>query len=181
MYPALFLDRDGVIIENRPDYVRAWTDVSIYPHALSSLRRINSSPYQIFIITNQSVVGRGIISQSTAEDINRQLVNEIKSAGGRIDRVYMCPHAPEDKCPCRKPQPGMISKAAVENSLDLGKSILIGDAVTDILAGQSAGVGINALVKTGRGASQIELPQTSQIPPFNIYKDLAEALLNLIP
>jgi D-glycero-D-manno-heptose 1,7-bisphosphate phosphatase len=181
MKPALFLDRDGVIIENRPDYVCAWSDVSIYSQAISSLKRINTSQYKIFIITNQSVVGRGIISQSTAEDINWQLVNEIETAGGRIDGVYMCPHAPEDKCPCRKPQPGMITKAAAENSVDLGKSILIGDALSDIIAGQSAGVGINALVKTGRGASQIELPQASQIPTFNIYDSLAEAILDLIP
>ena len=181
MKPALFLDRDGVIIENRAEYVRAWSDVSIYPQTHSSLQRISASQYKIFIITNQSVVGRGMISQSTAEDINWQLVNEIEAAGGRIDGVYMCPHAPEDRCPCRKPQPGLLVKAAAENSVDLGKSILIGDAISDIIAGQSAGTGINSLVKTGRGASQIELPQASQIPPFNVYNDLAEALLDLIP
>jgi D-glycero-D-manno-heptose 1,7-bisphosphate phosphatase len=178
---ALFLDRDGVIIENRTDYVRTWSDVSIYSQALSSLRRIKSSPFKVFIITNQSAVGRGIISHSTAEEINRQLVYEIESAGGRVDGVYMCPHAPDEECPCRKPQPGMILRAAVEYALDLESSILIGDALSDIIAGQSSGVGKNCLVKTGRGASQIALPQARQIPIFNVYNDLAEALLDLIP
>lgn len=181
MIPALFLDRDGVIIENRPDYVRAWSDVSIYPQALASLRRIYSTEYKIFIVTNQSVIGRGIISQSAAEKINWQLVNEIESAGGRVDGVYMCPHTPEDNCLCRKPQSGMILKAVAENSLDLGNSILVGDAISDIIAGQTAGVGKNILVKTGRGASQLELPLANQIPSFLTYNSLTEALQDLIP
>jgi D-glycero-D-manno-heptose 1,7-bisphosphate phosphatase len=180
MKPALFLDRDGVIIDSRPDYVRTWSDVSIFPQALSSLQKIKTSEYKIFIITNQSAVGRGIISQSTAEEINWQLVNEIESAGGRIDGVYMCPHTPEDNCPCRKPHPGMILQAAAENSLDLGLSILIGDAISDIIAGQTARVEKNVLVKTGRGAAQIELPSASQIPPFLVYDSLTEALSDLI-
>ena len=181
MKPALFLDRDGVIIANRQDYVRTWSDVSIYPQALSSLQKINSSEYKIFIITNQSAVGRGIITHSSAEEINWQLVNEIESAGGRIDGVYLCPHTSEDNCPCRKPRPGMILQAAAEFSLDLEHSILIGDAISDIIAGQTAGVGKNVLVKTGLGAAQIELPLASQVPPFLIYDSLAEALLDLIP
>jgi D-glycero-D-manno-heptose 1,7-bisphosphate phosphatase len=181
MDPALFLDRDGVIIDNRPDYVRTWSDVSFYPEALSALQKINFSKYKIIIITNQSAVSRGIISHSSAEEINWQLVNEIESAGGRIDGVYLCPHTPEDNCPCRKPRPGMILQAAAEFSLDLKNSILIGDAISDIIAGQTAGVDNNVLVKTGRGAAQIELPQASQIPPFLIYDSLAEALSELIP
>lgn len=181
MNQALFLDRDGVIIANRSDYVRTWSDVSIYPQSLSSLQRIHSSQYKIFIITNQSVVGRGIISHAEAEKINLQLINEIESSGGRIDGVYMCPHTPEDNCPCRKPRPGMILQAAAEFSVDLGHSILIGDAISDIIAGQTAGVGKNVLVKTGRGAAQIELPIASQIPPFLLHDSLVEALSDLVP
>jgi len=102
MYPALFLDRDGVIIENRPNYVRTWSDVSIYPQALKALQKIEASEYKVFILTNQSAVGRGIISHSTADEINKRLVKEIESAGGKIDRVIMCPHTPDENCPCRK-------------------------------------------------------------------------------
>jgi len=180
MYPAIFLDRDGVIIENRSNYIRTWDDVIFFPQAIASLRRINSTEYKIYIITNQSAVGRGIISQSAAEGINLQLVREIESAGGRVDGVYMCPHSPEENCLCRKPQPGMILNAAAENSLDLERSILIGDAISDIIAGQSAGVGVNVLVKTGRGATQIELPMAKRIPAFEVYDSLAEALSDLI-
>jgi D-glycero-D-manno-heptose 1,7-bisphosphate phosphatase len=180
MNPALFLDRDGVIIENRSNYVRTWSDVSFYAQVLSSLKKIESSKYKIFIITNQSAIGRGIISQKTAESINNQLVNEIQSAGGRIDGVFMCPHTPDDNCYCRKPQPGMILDAADAFSLDLIHSILIGDALSDIIAGQTAGVGVNVLVNTGRGAAQSALPLASQIPPFLIYNSLADALSELV-
>jgi D-glycero-D-manno-heptose 1,7-bisphosphate phosphatase len=180
MDSALFLDRDGVIIENRSNYVRNWSDVAFYPRVLTSLKKIESSKYKIFIITNQSAVGRGIISQETAVGINNQLVNEIESAGGRIDGVYLCPHTPDDTCSCRKPQPGMILEAADAFSLDLSRSILIGDALSDIIAGQTAGVGINVLVNTGRGGAQSALPLASQIPPFLVYDSLVEALSDLI-
>lgn len=180
MFPAIFLDRDGVIIENRSNYIRTWDDVVFYPESLTSLKRIKSTEHKIFIVTNQSAIGQGIISRSAAETINWQLVHEIESAGGRIDGVYMCPHSPEENCPCRKPQPGMILEAAAENSLDLGRSIFIGDAISDIIAGQTAGVGVNVLVKTGRGASQFELPMAKQIPVFDVYNSLAEALSELI-
>ncbi|MBE9475254.1 MAG: HAD family hydrolase [Chloroflexi bacterium] len=181
MNPALFLDRDGVIIENRSNYVRTWSDVSIYPQAVRALEKIEASEYKIFILTNQSVVGRGIISHSTADKINKRLVEEIESAGGRVDGVFMCPHTPDENCPCRKPKPGMILEAAASSQLDLSKSILIGDALSDIIAGQTAGIGQNVLVYTGRGLAQSKLPSASQIPPFLVFEDLLAALSDLIP
>ena len=181
MQPALFLDRDGVIIENRQDYVRSWSDVAIYTQALKALVKIKSSLHKIFIITNQSVVGRGLISQATAREINDRLVNEIRSSGGRIDGVFMCPHAPDENCSCRKPEPGLILDAASEHSIELKKSILVGDALSDIIAGQSAGVDQNILVSTGRGLAQSTLPIASQIPEFLIYETLFDALEDLLP
>ena len=181
MNPALFLDRDGVIIENRSNYVRTWSDVSIYPQAVRALEKIEASEYKIFILTNQSVVGRGIISHSTADKINKRLVKEIESAGGRVDGVFMCPHTPHENCPCRKPQPGMILEAAASSQLDLSNSIMIGDALSDIIAGQTAGIGQNVLVYTGRGLAQSKLPLANQIPPFLVYENLLAALSDLIP
>lgn len=181
MQPALFLDRDGVIIENRQDYVRSWTDVTIYPQALGALAKIKSSQHKIFIITNQSVVGRGLISQDAAREINERLVKEIQFSGGRIDGVFMCPHAPQDNCNCRKPQPGLLLDAASMHSIDLQNSILIGDALSDILAGQQAGIPRNVLVLTGRGLDQSTLPLASQIPEFLTYENLFDALEDLFP
>ncbi len=180
MNPALFLDRDGVIIENRPNYVRTWSDVSIYPQAVRALKKIEASEYKIFMLTNQSAVGRGIISHSTAAKINKRLVIEIESAGGRVDGVFMCPHTPHENCPCRKPQPGMILEAAASSELDLSNSIMIGDALSDIIAGQTAGVGQNVLVYTGRGLAQSNLPLANKISPFLVYENLLDALSDLI-
>jgi D-glycero-D-manno-heptose 1,7-bisphosphate phosphatase len=181
MYPALFLDRDGVIIENCPHYVRSWKDVLVYEHSLPALAKISTSPYKIVIVTNQSAVGRGIISFTTAQQINHRLVLLIEETGGRIDGVFMCPHAPEEDCECRKPKPGLLHQAAQALSIDLHSSIMIGDAVSDILAGQAAGVGTRILVKSGRGAAQYRLTDSMELEPFLVYETLADALGDLLP
>jgi D-glycero-D-manno-heptose 1,7-bisphosphate phosphatase len=180
MQPALFLDRDGVIIENRSDYVRNWSQVKILPQAVSALVDASASPFRIVLITNQSGIGRGLIPLETAVEINKRLVEIIERAGGRIDRVYMCPHKPSDQCNCRKPQPGMILQAAKDLALDLENSILIGDALTDIQAGRKAGIGQVALVRTGRGAEQEKSKLIANMQPFPIYNNLSSALQDLI-
>jgi D-glycero-D-manno-heptose 1,7-bisphosphate phosphatase len=184
MFPAIILDRDGVIIENRPDYVRSWEDVHIYPQALKALANIKDSPYKIVIVTNQSVVGRGFITLETANDINDRLVTEINKNGGRIDGVYMCPHAPQENCTCRKPQPGLLLNAARELSLDLKRSVMIGDALSDLHAGQLAEVDRTILVLTGRGAEQVDLFTAAKLRPFQTFHTLSDALdaiINLPP
>ena len=180
MYPALFLDRDGVIVENRPNYIRSWADVLIFPQALEALEKVRIAPYKIVIVTNQSAIGRGLITLSEAEAINQRLVAEIEAAGGRIDAVFMCPHAPEENCTCRKPLPGLLYQAAELISIDLKNSILIGDALSDIMAGQTAGIQKNVLVRTGCGAVQANLANTVSVEPFLVYDTLAQALAELI-
>jgi len=179
MYPAIFLDRDGVIIENRPNYVRSWEDVHIYPQSLTALASIHNSSFKIIVVTNQSAVGRGLISLKTANVINERLITEIEQHGGRIDRVFMCPHTPDEGCNCRKPQPGLILRAEKELSLDLTRSIMIGDALSDIQAGQSAGITRTMLVRTGRGVEQVNLRKSLDLKPFQIFDTLSDALDSL--
>lgn len=176
MYPAVFLDRDGVIIKNRPTYVRTWDDVEILPDVLPALTRMTTRPYKIIIITNQSAVARGLISLRAAEKINQRLTDAIKKAGGRIDGIFMCPHKPDDNCECRKPRPGLIFQAADTLALDLKRSILIGDALTDLQAGLNAGVGKIALVLTGRGLQQAQSLEVQQMKPFPVFDNLTQAL-----
>ncbi len=175
--PAVFLDRDGVIIENRSDYVRSWDDVAFYEQALEALRLMRALPCAIVIVTNQSAVGRGIISLAQAEAINRQVVEHIRSQGGRVDAAYLCPHAPGTGSPCRKPQPGMLLQAARDLNLDLSRSWMVGDALTDVQAGQAAGVAQSVLVRTGRGATQLSLPEAARLGAFRVVDDL----LALVP
>lgn len=154
MHPAIFLDRDGVIIENRDEHVLSWEEVVFIPGALEALTKLVASDYAIVIVTNQAAVGRGLISRADAHVINNRIQAEIIRAGGRLDRVYMCPHHPDEDCECRKPKPGMLLQAARELDLDLAQSWMIGDALTDLQAGQAAGVSNSLLVLTGRGAGQ---------------------------
>lgn len=180
MIPALLLDRDGVIIENRPNYVRSWADVEIYPQALKALAMIYHSPYKIVIVTNQSAVGRGMVSFAEVHHINNLLIQEITRAGGRIDGIYICPHTPQDNCTCRKPKPGLLRQAAHDLSLDLLHSIMIGDALSDLQAGDSAGIPRLALVATGRGKSQIPLLKYSTLQNYEIFDTLTDAVQTLI-
>ncbi len=177
--PALFLDRDGVIIENREQYVRCWEDVAFYPQGLRALARLRHWLGKIVIVTNQSVVGRGLITLRQAHSINERITAEIVAAGGRIDAVFMCPHAPDEQCDCRKPQPGLLLQAARALNIDLGQSLLIGDALTDVAAGRAAGAGRVALVRTGRGEQQLQLPAARQMSAFPVYETLEAALREL--
>ena len=177
MFPAIFLDRDGVLIENRSDYVRDWSQVKIFPDAIHDLSHSKLIELKIVIVTNQSAVGRGIISLETAEEINERLVHLIRDRGSRIDGVYLCPHGPHDGCDCRKPKPGLLLRAAKDLSLDLKRPWMVGDAWSDVQAGQSAGVQGTVILKTGRGTDQLSLPRPVHVSgEFLICDDLTQAL-----
>jgi D-glycero-D-manno-heptose 1,7-bisphosphate phosphatase len=178
--PAIFLDRDGVIIENRDDYCLTWEQVAFLPGVLQALARARVAPHAFVIITNQSAIGRGLLERHTADEINARLVHAIQASGGRVDGVFLCPHAPEAGCDCRKPQPGLLLQAARELSLDLGRSVLIGDALSDLDAGHAAGVGEAILVRTGRGIQQLALVGAERTQGFTVCADLSEALDSIL-
>lgn len=180
MFSAIFLDRDGVLIENRANYIRDWSDVEIYPEAINALSHSAIKKHKIVIVTNQSAVGRGIISLKTANEINSRLVNLIQHHGGQVDGVYMCPHKPDDDCLCRKPRPGLLLQAAKELSLDLQRSWMIGDAWSDVQAGQSAGVYQAILLRTGRGEKQLLQPRPDTITNHLIFDNLPQAIEAII-
>jgi D-glycero-D-manno-heptose 1,7-bisphosphate phosphatase len=176
MYPAIFLDRDGVLIENRSDYVRDWSQVKIIPEAIHALSLAQIKKYKVVIVTNQSVIGRGLILLKTAQEINQRLINLIREHGGQIDGVYMCPHKPEDGCSCRKPQPGLLLQAAKDLSLDLQRSWMIGDAWSDVQVGQNAGVRHSILLRTGRGPEQLSERCPEELTGYLIFDNLPLAL-----
>jgi D-glycero-D-manno-heptose 1,7-bisphosphate phosphatase len=172
MDPAIFLDRDGVLIENRSDYVRDWSQVTIIPEAIHALSLIPGKTHKIIIVTNQSAVGRGLVLLEKAHEINRRLVHLIRHHGGDVDGVYMCPHKPDDDCSCRKPRPGLLLQAAKELSLDLKRSWMIGDAWSDMQAGQRADVGNKILLRTGRGLEQLLQPRPDEVTGCLIFDSL---------
>jgi len=176
---AVFLDRDGVIIQNRSEYVRSWEEVRFLPGSLDAMRELASFPYHIVIVTNQSAVGRGLLDLQTAHSINARIVAKIKEHSGRVDSVEMCPHKPEDHCECRKPKPGMLLRAQKALNLDLHTSILIGDSSTDLYAGAAAGVRNLVLVRTGLGETHESLLPETNSPRYQVYDNLAQVVTSL--
>jgi D-glycero-D-manno-heptose 1,7-bisphosphate phosphatase len=160
------------LIENRADYVREWSHVTLLSGTVEALRGFHAEGLKIIVVTNQSAVGRGLISFETAQEINDRLIRTIIENGGWVDAVYMCPHQPQDRCTCRKPQPGLLLQAARELSLDLAASWMVGDAWSDLLAGQTAGLQGTIMVRTGRGANQLLEAQPVDVTSFIVCDDL---------
>lgn len=151
---AIFIDRDGVICRNRKDHVKSWEEFVFLPGVLDALAWLNRSDLLIIVITNQAVINRGIIPVEVVEDIHSRMLHAVQAAGGRIDRIFYCPHRPDEGCACRKPQPGLLFQAAREMGIDLSQSYLIGDAYSDMVAGRLAGCH-RYLVLTGRGRQEL--------------------------
>lgn len=137
---ALFLDRDGVINEDL-GYVSKIDDFRFCDGLFAALREFARAGYLLVVVTNQSGIGRGYYSEADFLKLSQYMLDELKKQEIKIEKIYHCPHAPEQNCPCRKPAPGMILRAASELCLDLKSSILIGDKQSDIQAAKQAGVG----------------------------------------
>lgn len=149
--PAIFLDRDGVINRNRPDYVKSWAEFEFLPGVLEALRRLAATPYSIAIASNQPAIGRGLVTRETVDEIHRRMMEAIREAGGRLDAIYYCPHCADDGCDCRKPRPGLLLRAAEELNVDLAASWFIGDSLRDVEAALAAGAQ-PILVRTADGS-----------------------------
>jgi D-glycero-D-manno-heptose 1,7-bisphosphate phosphatase len=173
--PAIFLDRDGVINCNRPDYVKSWSEFEFLPGAIEALQRLSQLGWPVVVVTNQSAVGRGLVDRRTVEEIHTQMMAAICSAGGRIDDVLYCPHGPDDRCACRKPRPGLLLLASVRLGLDLSQSFMIGDADSDVSAAQAVGCR-PVLVKTGRGVGHMGLLRQSNAIGYYLADDLTDAV-----
>lgn len=180
MRPAIFLDRDGVINENRPDYVKSWEEFHFLPGVLEALRRLSAGSRPVVVVTNQSVVGRGVISPRMLALIHDRMLWEVADAGGRIDALYICPHHPHDGCDCRKPAPGLLRRAAVELGLDLAASVFIGDSFSDVAAARAAGVQ-PIFVRSGQDGIRLREPAAQTLlDGCPVVDDLAAAVTRLL-
>ena len=153
MTGCVFLDRDGTINEAAPvgQYVLTREAFRFLPGVLDALAFLaKNSGRKIAIVTNQSSIGRGLATRAQVNDLHGWMVGQIERVGGRVDGVYLCPHAPQDNCACRKPQPWLLVDAARELGVDLGDSALVGDTEFDLRAGWAAGVPDAYLVTTGQ-------------------------------
>ncbi len=175
---ALFLDRDGTINLD-PGYISQPAAVQLLPGAASAVRRAKDAGYLIAVISNQSGVGRGLIQADILPKINAR-VNELlqAEAGASVDYFACCTHHPDELCRCRKPLPRLIYEAQAALNIDLGKSAMVGDRLTDIATGKAAPVGATVLVRTGDGCEQeklLEQKPADEAPDF-IAEDISGAV-----
>lgn len=174
MYDAVLLDRDGVINRERPDYVKAWHELEFLPGALPALARLASLDRPILVMTNQSAIGRGLVSADAVRDIHERVRLAVESHGGKIDAFYVCPHRPDEGCSCRKPKPGLLLQAATDFKLDLRQCVFVGDSITDREAAMAVGCR-SVLVATGRQGADL-LDASSQNSELTVLPDLAAAV-----
>jgi D-glycero-D-manno-heptose 1,7-bisphosphate phosphatase len=137
---CVLVDRDGVINRRIVNgYVTRWKDFAFLPGVLSALRLLKENGYKALVVSNQSCVGRGLLSWQELQAITRRMRLEVALAGGAIDKVYYCPHAPGDNCGCRKPQPGLLLKAMEEHQTWPAQIYMVGDSASDMEAAGRAG------------------------------------------
>jgi histidinol-phosphate phosphatase family protein len=137
--PAVFLDRDGVINRRRPDHVKAWEEFEFLPGVLAALATLRSMNTPVVVVTNQGAVGRGLLSAEALGRIHTRMLQAIRAAGGHVEAIYACLHAPAEACRCRKPAPTLLQRASLELGIALPASIMVGDSRSDVEAARAAG------------------------------------------
>ncbi|MHB9037661.1 MAG: D-glycero-alpha-D-manno-heptose-1,7-bisphosphate 7-phosphatase [Armatimonadota bacterium] len=170
---AVFLDRDGVINVDRDDYVKNVAELKVFDFAPEAIRRLNEAGFEVFVISNQQGVAKGLIREDDLMGIQAEITRQVESAKGHIGSFYYCRHMASDKCGCRKPETGMLRAAAREHGINLAKSFMIGDSERDIVAGNSAGCR-TVLVLTGK-LSREDAEMLSCKPDF-VAENLSEAV-----
>lgn len=177
---TVFLDRDGVINRDSPNYIKSWDEFRFLPGSLEALNLLTQHGFEVIVITNQSVINRGMLAMEVLEDMHGRLRRTVERTGGGIQDIFFCPHRPEENCPCRKPNPGLIQRARERYQLDLKQCIMVGDSAKDIETGIRAGCGATVLVKTGNGSAAQKELAVKQLQPTVLATDLLDAARKII-
>jgi D-glycero-D-manno-heptose 1,7-bisphosphate phosphatase len=167
----VLLDRDGTINEE-VGHLGDPDDVALIPGAPAALRDLRSAGLGLVVLTNQANVGRGLLTSERLEEIDARLVGLLLEEGVQIDGLYVCPHAPEDRCECRKPRAGLALRAAAEHGFRLADAFVVGDHAADIGLGRAVGA-TTILVRTGHGEE--ELARGAGVQADHVVADLSEA------
>lgn len=173
--PAVFLDRDGTLIEE-VNYLSRVEDLRLFPFTANAVKLLKDNGFLVIIVTNQSGIGRGIYDEASMHAIHEKIQSEVS---GAIDAFYFCPHLPCDGCNCRKPNIGMIESAVVDFDIDLEKSWMVGDKKIDVETGKIADIK-NALVLTGYGAEHKKLLEHMPEIIAENLEDAVRSILDLI-
>jgi D-glycero-D-manno-heptose 1,7-bisphosphate phosphatase len=177
----VFLDRDGTIVEE-VEFLRTPDELRLIPGAALAVRSLNALGILTCVISNQAGVARGFLEERDLARIHTRLEDELRKDGARVDRIYYCPHHPIEgrapyvvDCECRKPKPGMLKQAARDFGVALDRSFVVGDRVTDVLAGKAVGA-TTALVLTGYGRTTVEECRRDGITPDFVSDSIVGAV-----
>lgn len=172
----IFLDRDGVINQDSDSYIKSVGEWKPIQGSIDAIALLTQHGYKIVVITNQSGLYRGFFDLAELKKIHEKMQGLVEEKGGKIDAIYFCPHGPDEGCSCRKPKPGLFKKFSRDRDIKLENIPFIGDTLSDIQAGEAAGVR-PILVKTGKGKKTL-----ADHPDLNVqvFENLYEAAKNII-
>jgi len=176
LHKVVYLDRDGVINRDSPAYIKSWDEFEFLPGSLEALKQLNQNGFTTIIITNQSAIGRQMITRETLEGMHRRMSAAIQSHGGRIEDIFYCPHRPDEGCDCRKPKTGLIDQARRKYSIIQSGAMMVGDSSKDIECARNAGCRAAILVKTGNGRQAENQLRDRKIPIDYLAEDLLDAV-----
>ncbi|MCC6295894.1 MAG: D-glycero-beta-D-manno-heptose 1,7-bisphosphate 7-phosphatase [Pseudomonadales bacterium] len=168
----VILDRDGVINRDAPDYVKSLAEWQPLPGSIAAIARLSRAGYRVAIATNQSGGGRGLIRSEDLHAMHAELCRQVVRAGGVVDGIFYCPHAPEADCRCRKPRTGLLDAIARRFAIDLRGQPAVGDSLRDLEAARAAGC-LPVLVRTGNGRATEMRLAAAALRDLPVYDDLA--------
>jgi D-glycero-D-manno-heptose 1,7-bisphosphate phosphatase len=176
---AVFLDRDGTICEEM-GYVNHVERLRVFPYAAEAIRQLNRAQIPVIVITNQSGIARGIFTESVMQQVHKKMISELAAGGAWVDEIYFCPHKTEDACECRKPNPGMLERAAREHGLDLAASWVVSDRYADLEMAHVVGAQ-SILVMTGYGRGEYEWHRGNwPRQPDTVVENLTDAVRGIL-
>jgi D-glycero-D-manno-heptose 1,7-bisphosphate phosphatase len=176
---AVFLDRDGTICEEM-GYVNHVDRLQVFPYAAQAIRQLNQREIPVIVVTNQSGIARNIFPESLVQQVHKKMISVLAAGGAWIDGIYFCPHKKDDACDCRKPNPGLLERAARDHAINLAASWTVGDRYADVEMAHATG-GHGILVMTGYGRGEYELHhETWPRQPDALANNLTEAVRRIL-
>ena len=177
--PAIFLDRDGTLNES-VGYVNHPSRFRLFPWTVDAVRTIRDEGFLAVLVTNQSGIGRGLFTEEVLHLVHDELRGVLEQAGTALDGIYYCPHEPDQRCECRKPKPGLLRRAERELGIDLSRSWMVGDGISDLEAAWSVGArGALVLTGFGRGNWEYEKQRWARLPDV-VAPDLHQAVCRIL-
>jgi D-glycero-D-manno-heptose 1,7-bisphosphate phosphatase len=181
MSPLVVLDRDGVINHDSDEYIKSPQEWLPIDGSLEAIARLNHANYRVAVATNQSGVARKLFTLDSLIDMHNKMYKLVSEVGGHIDAVFFCPHAPRDRCDCRKPKPGMLLDIGKRFHVNMNDVYVIGDSLRDLQAARAANA-LPILVRTGKGeqvAASLAEHEFGEVPVFDDLSAAVDYLLDM--